>query len=236
MSHEATIHEAQTLILRELLFRPHAGFAELQKPTGLSSDNFTFHIKRLTELGYIERESKGKYALTPRGKEYANKLDTDNNTIERQPKVAVILVIEREGKEGLEYLIQQRLKHPYFEFWGCPTGKIRWGETIMECAARELEEETGLTADHAYGGIYHEHVFQKESGEMLEDKIFHVIHCTNTKGKMTEYFEGGRNEWMTREKALAEEKVFTSFDIELDIVRNDKKLVEKTVSYSKDLF
>ncbi len=33
MSLEVNIHEAQTSILRELLFLPAAGFAELQKPT-----------------------------------------------------------------------------------------------------------------------------------------------------------------------------------------------------------
>lgn len=44
MSYEITIHEAQTSILRELLFHPQAGFAELQRPTGLGSDHFKFHI------------------------------------------------------------------------------------------------------------------------------------------------------------------------------------------------
>jgi dATP pyrophosphohydrolase len=29
-------------------------------------------------------------------------------------------------------------------FWQSVTGTLRWGETAAECAARELEEETGL--------------------------------------------------------------------------------------------
>ncbi|HSX01134.1 MAG TPA: hypothetical protein VLF67_02725, partial [Candidatus Saccharimonas sp.] len=85
MSHEVNIHAAQTAILRELLFRPSAGFAQLQGPTGLTSDHFTFHINRLLEVGFIERVGRGQYRLTPKGKEYANRLDTDNNTVERQP-------------------------------------------------------------------------------------------------------------------------------------------------------
>src|SRR5690242_16238231 len=95
MSLEVSIHEAQTSILRELLFLPAAGFAELQKPTGLTSDHFTFHINRLVELGLVERVERGRYRLTSKGKEYANRLDTDNNTVERQPKAAVMLTIER---------------------------------------------------------------------------------------------------------------------------------------------
>ena len=54
MSHEINIHEAQSHILRELLFHTEAGFADLQKPTGLDSDHFKFHIARLVELKYVE--------------------------------------------------------------------------------------------------------------------------------------------------------------------------------------
>jgi hypothetical protein len=42
MAYEAKIHDAQTKILRELLFRPSAGYAELQKPTRFTSDHFIF--------------------------------------------------------------------------------------------------------------------------------------------------------------------------------------------------
>lgn len=75
MGLEVNIHDAQTKILRELLFHPKAGFSELQKPTGLSSDHFNFHISRLVELGLVEKVSRGHYKLTPRGKEYSNRLN-----------------------------------------------------------------------------------------------------------------------------------------------------------------
>ena len=134
MAHEAKIHETQTIILRELLFLPFARFSELRKRTSLESDYFKFHLQRLVDVGYIEKNVSGQYKLTQAGKEYANKLDTDKNVIERQPKSAIIIVVEHDGK----LLIQERLKHPFFGFWGYPGGKIRWGETILESAAREL--------------------------------------------------------------------------------------------------
>lgn len=232
MAYEAKIHDAQTSILRELLFRPAAGYAELQKPTKLTSDHFNFHIARLVEIGYVEKVSRGKYKLTPRGKEYANKLDTDANTIERQPKTAVILAIEKDGK----WLFQERLKHPYYGFWGFPSGKIRWGETILQTAARELKEETGLVADHAFKGIYHEQVFQLETGEQLEDKIFNVIHCTNVRSKLIEKFEGGRNAWMSLVQVARQSKKFESYKFEADIAMGKKDFVERLVKYSKDQF
>lgn len=224
MSHEVNIHAAQTTILRELLFLPSAGFAALQKPTGLSSDHFTFHISRLLELGLISRVGRGKYALSPAGKEYANRLDTDNNTVERQPKVAVLLAVS----DGEQILFQERLKQPYFGYWGLPTGKLRWGETILEGAARELMEETGLEAELELRGVYHEHAVEQDSNAMLEDKMFFVIKGTNPTGSLVERFEGGRNQWMSVDEARLKGKLFASFDAELDIAAGNAVFVEST--------
>jgi ADP-ribose pyrophosphatase YjhB (NUDIX family)/predicted transcriptional regulator len=237
MSIEVKIHEAQTSILRELLFVPEAGFSELQKGTELSSDHFNFHISRLVELGLVEKRVRGLYRLTPKGKEYANKLDTENKTIERQPKVAVLLAVEREKAGVRELLFQERLKQPYYGYWGLPSGKIRWGETIAETADRELQEETGLTADYQILGLYHEHTFMQETGDLLEDKMFFLVHCTNTRGGLTEQFEGGHNQWMSVDQARHLTKKFTSFETELEMIEGRRGVwVEEQHHYSKDNF
>ncbi|HSX35546.1 MAG TPA: NUDIX domain-containing protein [Patescibacteria group bacterium] len=234
MSLEINIHAAQTSILRELLFLPAAGYAELQKPTGLTSDHFNFHISRLVELGLVEKTARGKYRLTTKGKEYANRLDTDNSTIERQPKVAVILAIERPGKNGeTEFLFQERRKNPYFGFWGLPSGKIRWGETILETAQRESLEETGLDADFTVAGVYHEHAKHHQTGEFLEDKVFFVVNGKNARGDLLTDFEGGHNEWMTFKDASAKPKRFASFADEIEILYSKTWLVEQAVDVSE---
>lgn len=208
MSHEAQIHQAQTLILRELLFCPSAGFAELQKPTGLSSDHFKFHIARLVQLGYVLKEDDGEYSLTILGKEYANRLDTDRNTIERQPKLSVLLVIENnEGK----FLFQQRLKQPYFGFWALLSGKIGWGEMTVEAGARELKEEANLTADLRVSALYHKIDFNRQTQSLFEDKYFIVLHGTNPQGELLSDMEGAHNEWLTVDAVLHKEKVFSEF-------------------------
>lgn len=205
MSLDVTVHAAQAVILRELLFTTSAGFAHMQKPTGLTSDHFNFHVARLVEIGLVEKLGRGKYTLTHKGKEYANKMDTASNTLERQPKVAVCLIIERaDGKT----LAQQRLKQPYYGYWGRPTGKIGWGETILQAAARELKEETGLSADLRFYELYHKIDYNQQTSELLEDKLFFVVKGINPKGELIEEFEGGRNQWMTVEELASQELSF----------------------------
>lgn len=236
MSHQIDLHKAQTSILRELLFHPHAGYAQLQKPTELTSDHFNFHISRLQELGLVTKEGRGKYKLSPKGKEFANRLDTDKNTVERQPKVAVILNVERQRKGERQFLFQERLKNPYYGFWGLPTGKITWGEKVADAARRELLEETNLEADWRVAGIYHELAKIKETDELMEDKIFFVCHGTNPRGKLMEDFEGGHNEWLTVEEAKAKGNVFPNFDLEVELVDSDTWLREHVMHYKSQEF
>lgn len=237
MTLEVKVHKAQTSILRELLFVLEAGYAELQKPTGLTSDHFNFHIARLVEIGLVEKVGRGRYKLTHKGKEYANKLDTDNKTIERQPKVAVLLAIEREMNGRQELLFQQRTKNPYYGYWGFPTGKIRWGETIVRAAERELDEETKLSAEYRVCGLYHEHTYIEGQEEAMEDKMFFVVHCTNPTGELMEKFEGGLNKWMTADEARKLEKRYTSFETELEMILGSKgAFVEEQHHYTKDEF
>ncbi len=235
MSYETTIHPIQTLILRELLFKPSASYSEIQKLSGLDSDHFKFHLKRLVETGYVEKLSS-VYKLTVSGKEYANKIDTDQNTIERQPKSAVILVITRQVGDHQEFLVQERLKHPYFGFWGFASGKVRWGETILTTASRELKEETGLTGSFEHRGIYHERVIHEITGEIIEDKVFHMMFCDKTSGTLLETFEGGRNAWMQIDAVRSQTKRYKSFDIEADIALKSIPFTESIQVYNDDQF
>lgn len=207
MSYEADAHVVQMKVLRYLLHVPFATFSQLRKDADVQSDHFTFHIKQLTAAGLIHKTDDG-YRLTGSGKEYANRMDTDNNVIEKQPKISVVLIIEHEGK----YLHQERLKHPYYGYWGFATGKVRWGETLLEAGARELEEETGLSADLRILGFYHKMDYEEVTKDLLEDKYFALIYGVNPTGDFINDMEGHHNEWLTPEEFDAIEKKFGSVD------------------------
>lgn len=204
--YDASAHAAQMAILRELLLANTLNYSVLSKSTGLTSDHANFHIKQLVNSGFVEHPPKtyGEYRLTRKGKEYANRMDTDENKIEKQPKISVVLVIENEKGEHLQ---QERLKQPYYGYWGHPTGKIRWGETMAQAGARELMEETGLTADLTPLGFYHKLDYD-DNGELLEDKYLCLIYGTNPKGELKEFSDGQRNAWLSDKEFDKKEKKF----------------------------
>lgn len=227
MSYEPDPHAVQMKILRHLLLTKNATFAELRKNADMQSDQFTFHIKQLKKVNYITK-IENAYQLTAAGKEYSNRMDTDNNVIEKQPKLAVILIIENSKNQ---ILYQQRLKHPYYGHWGFATGKIRWGETICETAARELMEETGLTADLRIAGLYHKLDYDKSTNNLLEDKFFCIIHGTNPQGKLIIDSEGHHNEWGD-ENSTNNGKWFESIsEIHKAIKKSEYVLIEKKYYY-----
>lgn len=200
MAIQSDIHPAQIEILRQLLFSKDASFSALCKETNLSSDHFNFHIKKLLDLALVTKNEKKLYSLTTEGKEYANQLDTQKRKIEKQPKSSVLLLIERKDPETGEtqFLQQQRLKQPWYEYFVYVTGKIGWGESIYETATRELEEETGLSCvDFTLIAISHERDFTLDKSKILEDKIFYVLHCKDPSGKLIQPKEA-RNIWMSK--------------------------------------
>ena len=67
-----------------------------------------------------------------------------SGTIENsRPVVGCLAVVRRGGK----ILLVQRSKPPGIGKWGFPGGHLELGETVSECAVRELREETGIAAD-----------------------------------------------------------------------------------------
>ncbi|MEK7608174.1 MAG: NUDIX domain-containing protein [Patescibacteria group bacterium] len=219
MTHEEQIHPIQRQILRSLLFYPERKFSELAP--GVSSDQLSFHIKRLVELSLIQKSGEG-YALTTAGKEYANRFDTDpaRMAIERQPKIGVLVIcVAKDGGET-RYLVQQRLKQPYYGFYGFMTGKVRWGETIEETAARELEEETGLHAKLTHVAIKHKMDYASD-GTLLEDKFFFAFRGEDTSGTILGEFEGGRNIWLTKKEIMKLPNLFDGVSESLAFVHND---------------
>ena len=60
---------------------------------------------------------------------------------------AAVYVLCRDGDERLLLTRFHAPEHPDHGLWTMPGGAMEWGETMEQTAHRELDEETGLTAE-----------------------------------------------------------------------------------------
>ena len=82
------------------------------------------------------------------------------------------IIVFREKKHNNEYL----LLHYESGHWDFPKGKIETGETELEAAKRELNEEAGIEAE-IYDGFKKkiEYMFTNSSGELVSKSVVFFV-------------------------------------------------------------
>lgn len=90
---------------------------------------------------------------------------------EMEPKVGVgVLVFDEKGR----LLLGQRKSAHGSGTWGAAGGHLEFGEDPFTCAARELEEETGLMALSMEAGPWQNDFFEEEGKHYVT--LFILVH------------------------------------------------------------
>jgi len=205
------LNKIQSDVVKELSLHPFRRFSEMMKVTDLTSDDFKFHLRKLLHAGLVMKNKEGLYELTAYGKEFSNRFDYENGTIIKQPKITTATYVKRINPETqkLEYLFYQRLRQPYYHYWGIIGKPVKWGETFEDAASRGLEENAGLTGSVVFKGFYRQRDFLDDSDIILDDKLF-VVFEAEWQGQNPISTDLAKAEWMTPDELKSKEKRFES--------------------------
>ena len=82
---------------------------------------------------------------------------------------------KRDSVQKLSLLLIQRGVHPYKGCWALPGGFVRKGETLEECAMREVTEETGITPDARMPAAVFSNLGRDPRGWIISNAFVSVI-------------------------------------------------------------
>ncbi len=193
------LHDIQLQILEKLLFSNSLRYSQMKPKKAMENNQFQFHLDQLTYAGLVKKEN-GKYLLTNKGKEYANRIDESETKLKLQAKISAWVACTRNFKERRQFLIYTRLKQPFYGCQGYLSGKVRYGEKLTDAVKRELKEETSLTCqDLKLVAIKHFRVFDKKTRDLVEDKFMFLCLVEDPEGKLKGNQEG-KFEWVDQDK------------------------------------
>ena len=186
-------HSIQRQILINVkFFKDGARYSEI-RPNNVKNDIFNYHLQYLAKKKYLIKEGE-LYKLTEKGKSIATNIDDLSFKINTNYKVSVYIC----PVVGKNILLTRRLKHPQFGYVGLVSGKMGYGERILDAAQRELQEETNLKAKFKIIGNLHQ-IRKNDKGELIEDGIFYIC-FTNKSYRKVERKGQGRRIFLARNR------------------------------------
>lgn len=117
-----------------------------------------------------------------------------------RPIPAALAVIVR----GAELLLVRRNNRPNAGLWGFPGGKIELGETVMEAAVRELQEETGVEAKARDILTSVDVILHDESGALEHHYVLVAVLCEYISGDPVAADDVSEAEWFEYEGIIAD--------------------------------
>ena len=99
---------------------------------------------------------------------------------EDRPRIGIGVIVCRDGK----VLVGKRKSSHGAGSWAFPGGHLEFGESIFDCAIREVKEETGLTVTNLVNGPYTNDIFLKEAKHYVT--IFVLADCEEGEARILE--------------------------------------------------
>ena len=194
MRSNGDINGIQASILRQLFRKDGLRFAEINVE-GVSSDQFSYHLRQLLKYGLIEKSPDQTYSLSTMGKTRTIMLYPNQDGFIEQGFLAVRLVLTKMENGKQHFLMQQRDIVPYKGTYATPGDKVLFGEDTIETAQRVLQRDTGLTCDLRLCGI--KHIKEEYLEKIVQDKYFFVFTGNAPQGELIPRSRTGKNIWMT---------------------------------------
>lgn len=144
------MHHIQRDILMRLSDRSPQRFSELQ-PKNIANNTFTYHLKRLMDLGYIEQGSDG-YSATRKALK-AVTYQANSEIVRSSPPLLLTMLYITDGHGRI--MLMKNKGQPFAGWYGLPSGMIHHSEKIEDAARRELYEKTAIRSSKnlSFGGV-----------------------------------------------------------------------------------
>lgn len=110
-----------------------------------------------------------------------------------RPIVGCLAVVRRDGRA----LLAQRSLPPGVGKWGFPGGAQELGETVFECARRELLEETGVVAEPTRVLTVIEAIRQDEAGKVMTHFTLVCVALEWRAGEGKPLHDASQVKWLT---------------------------------------
>lgn len=124
------------------------------------------------------------------------------------PELAAGGVLWRRKNEDVQVLLVHR---PSYDDWSLPKGKLDSGESLLQCAIREVEEETGYTC--RVGRKLPTVTYRKANGDPKEVAFWAMEPIS---GKFTPNKEVDRAKWVRFDKAIKR----LSYDVDRQMLQS----------------
>lgn len=186
-------HVLRRKILLKFIHAPRLSFNQVWDKEG-DSNLVAYHLRKMEDEGIVQKYEDG-YGLTDEGKKLSAFIEGDTGGKAELPTPTVVVFVLQDGK----MLAQERLKEPFYGTWGVVSGKINFGWNPVECAVRDLKEETDLVAHDAELRAI-EFMKTYDEGKLLHHHLMYLVIVTKVSGTLKERTHKAHHEWMTVEE------------------------------------